>query len=219
MNTAYEIEYNALKMAIERIGIGVNDLIEMVNHSLEHGNKIRYEELKGVEEEIKETTHKLESEIMRFLVEYKPKDSDLRSVLVLIRLSSRFSEIASSIATMIKEMKDPEHFNTSYLSATAIIRDILRDLNCAIAEEDFDFKNLTIKTTKLDNRLNRCYHECTCFAEGSEKLPAVALKRLRCVTILEQTGRILKDLISDLTYMINGTYEIPGSAYTVVALE
>lgn len=219
MNTAYEIEYNALKMAIERIGTSVDRLIGMVNNSLERGIKINCEDLKRTEEEIRETMQKLESEVMRFLVEYKPKDSDLRSVLVLIRLSNRFSEIASYFAAMIKEMKDPEHFNTSYLGATGMIRDILKDLNYAIAEEDFDLKNLETKTSQLDDRLNRCYHECTCLAEEPENLSALALKRLRCVTILEQTGRILKDLVSDLAYMINGTYELPGSAYTIVALE
>ncbi len=219
MNTAYEIEYCALKLLIEKIGFTVEKLMEKVSDSLKKESGINSEETGELLAGIEEMSHRLELETMRFLVEHKPKDSDLRSVLVLLRLSNGFSEMATLVSSIVEELKDPSVCNTIFYEVTKTIRDVMKELNNAIAEEDVNSKPLVSKSATIDSHLKKWYRECNCLIENSEVSPVFAVAGVKCATLLEQTGKLLESLISDLVYMITGSHELTASTYTVVALE
>ncbi len=219
MNSAYEIEYNRLKFQVEEIGLQLEKLIKSVGTALETrtlGVDCRVDE---IIREIENRNRELELETLRFLAEYRPGGSDLRTVTVLARLGKGFSGLAESVSVLMNEFKLAHDFEEFFSEIACIIRDILKELTAGIVEEDFDSVSLAARTVEIEKVLESWYRNCEKKVGSYEIALSELLNDVRCASILEQTERILKSMISEVAYMITGSYDQPTNRYTVVALE
>ena len=219
MNTAYEIEYNALKGTVEEISNRVDDLVEKVSSFGGNRPGIDFDYIKYALKQIEEKSHELESETLRFLVEHRPKDSDLRSVLVLARLGSRFAEIGLTIGSLVDEFEAAHPFNKLLLKITGLMREVFGEFNNGIIDEDFDSDLLTSKICEIQNLIHSWYGDFSVELGRHQISPEHVVNYVRYASSLEQTGRLLKAVVTDLVYMITGSYDSSSCACMVLALE
>ncbi len=219
MNSAYEVEYNVLKILVEEINQNLDRLIGEVAICIRNRKVENSRWISTTLKEIQDKSYELESDALRFMVEYRPRNSDLRSVFVFTRIGSRLAEIASIMASLVNDNHGSIDSGETFSGSANTLRDILKNLCHGIREEDFDPYSIRQKINQAYSQLNKWFNECAVKIREADTPTSYIIDDARIMTTLQQVVKMVEALAVDLMYLVTGSHELSAGQRVVVALE
>ena len=219
MNSAYEVEYNVLKMMVEEINQNLDKLISEVAVCIRDRRVENSRWIGTTLKEIQDKSYELESDALRFMVEYRPRNSDLRSVFVFTRIGSRLAEIALIMASLVNDTHGSIDSGEMFATSADTLRDILKNLCDGIREEDFDPYSIRQKIDRAYSQLNKWFDKCAVRVLESDTSTGYIIDGARIMSTLQQVVKMVEALAIDLMYLVTGSHELLAGQRVVVALE